>query len=333
MTPNPIQALTYFAGRTERVGLGTFVAVAPWWNPVRLAHQIAYLDIVSKGRYNTIGIGRGVSKREFDAVGVPREESRERFNEMPRHPGAGVQREAVLLRRRDLHVPRDVAAPGAAQQGPVLPDLQLVVDRRVAGDPVAARHGAAVRRQQADRGRRRGSAEGQHLPPGRGLRALPAEERDVHVLHCPTSRTAQRRPTSGSGPPTATSPCTTASPTRRTSRASRAMRPTPPARPAPPPCWPRPCRTSRSPAPRRLPGYHASNLLIGTPGRRSSTKLKAAQEACSFSEVTIVPQFGTMPYADAIESVKLFAREVLPAVHEMAAPLHRAALPAEAPWR
>ncbi|MBX9921311.1 MAG: LLM class flavin-dependent oxidoreductase, partial [Mycolicibacterium frederiksbergense] len=35
MTPNPIQALTYFAGRTERVSLGTFVAVAPWWNPVR----------------------------------------------------------------------------------------------------------------------------------------------------------------------------------------------------------------------------------------------------------------------------------------------------------
>ena len=28
MTPNPLQALTYFAGRTERVSLGTFVAVA-----------------------------------------------------------------------------------------------------------------------------------------------------------------------------------------------------------------------------------------------------------------------------------------------------------------
>ncbi len=71
MTPNPIQTLSYFAGRTERVSLGTFVVVAPWWHPVRLAHQIAYLDIVSNGRYNTIGIGRGVSKGEFDAVGVP----------------------------------------------------------------------------------------------------------------------------------------------------------------------------------------------------------------------------------------------------------------------
>ena len=97
MTPNPIQALTYFAGSTERVSLGTFVAVAPWWNPVRLAHQIAYLDIVSKGRYNTIGIGRGVSKSEFDAVGVPREESQRAVQRMPGHPGAGVQRGAVLL--------------------------------------------------------------------------------------------------------------------------------------------------------------------------------------------------------------------------------------------
>ena len=39
------------------------------------------LDIVSNGRYDTIGLGRGVAKSEFDAVGVPREESRQRFDE------------------------------------------------------------------------------------------------------------------------------------------------------------------------------------------------------------------------------------------------------------
>lgn len=74
------------------------------------------------------------------------------------------------------------------------------------------------------------------------------------------------------------------------------------------------------------PGYHASNLLIGTP-EEIFKRLKAAQEACSFSEVTIVPQFGTMPYEDAFDSVKLFAKEVLPAVHDMEAPLHAAVLP------
>jgi hypothetical protein len=80
------------------------------------------------------------------------------------------------------------------------------------------------------------------------------------------------------------------------------------------------------PAKSKTPGYHASNLLIGTP-EEIYKRLKAAQEACSFSEVTIVPQFGTMPYEDAIESTKLFAQEVLPAVHDMEAPLHAAALP------
>src|ERR1700761_1254965 len=81
MTPNPLQLLTYYAGRTEEISLGTMVAVTPWWNPIRLAHQIAYLDIVSNGRYEVIGLGRGVAKSEFDSVGVPREEARERFDE------------------------------------------------------------------------------------------------------------------------------------------------------------------------------------------------------------------------------------------------------------
>ncbi len=77
------------------------------------------------------------------------------------------------------------------------------------------------------------------------------------------------------------------------------------------------------------PGYHASNLLIGTP-EVVFEKLKAAQVACSFSEVTIVPQFGSMPYEDAFASTKLFAQEVLPAVHELAAPLHAAGMPEKA---
>ncbi len=123
MTPNPIQALSYFAGRTERISLGTFVVVAPWWHPVRLAHQIAYLDIISNGRYTTIGIGRGVSKGEFDAVGVPREESRQRFNETLDILKLAFSGEQVRLRGRNLHCAGDVAAPRAAEPGPVLPHL------------------------------------------------------------------------------------------------------------------------------------------------------------------------------------------------------------------
>ena len=66
--------------------------------------------------------------------------------------------------------------------------------------------------------------------------------------------------------------------------------------------------------------------MIGTPDE-VIRKIKAAQEACSFSEATIIPQFGDMPYDEAEKSLKLFAREVLPVIHKMEAPLHAAALP------
>ena len=59
-------------------------------------------------------------------------------------------------------------------------------------------------------------------------------------------------------------------------------------------------------------------------------RVVAAQKACSFSEITIVPQFGTMPYDEAEKRTKLFAQEVLPVIHKMEAPLNAAALPPRA---
>ena len=77
------------------------------------------------------------------------------------------------------------------------------------------------------------------------------------------------------------------------------------------------------------PGYHPSNLMIGTP-EEVIKRIVAAQKACSFSEITIVPQFGIMPYDEAEKSVKLFVQEVLPVIHEMEAPLNADALPPRA---
>ena len=57
MQPNPLQYLAYWAGRTSRVDMGTAVIVAPWWNPVRLAHEIAMLDILLQGGVCTWGLG------------------------------------------------------------------------------------------------------------------------------------------------------------------------------------------------------------------------------------------------------------------------------------
>jgi len=44
MVPNPLQLLTYIAGVTENVDVGTMVVVLPWHNPVRVAEDVNMLD-------------------------------------------------------------------------------------------------------------------------------------------------------------------------------------------------------------------------------------------------------------------------------------------------
>jgi alkanesulfonate monooxygenase SsuD/methylene tetrahydromethanopterin reductase-like flavin-dependent oxidoreductase (luciferase family) len=83
LLPNPQQQLAYFAGRTERIDVGTMVTVLPWHNPFRLAENIAVLQHqLGPHRRLFLGVGRGLARREFSAVGVDMEESRQRFNEV-----------------------------------------------------------------------------------------------------------------------------------------------------------------------------------------------------------------------------------------------------------
>ncbi len=70
----------HFADRTENLRIGTAVSLAAFYHPLRLAEEIALLDVLSGGRVNW-GAGRGFDPIEFAAFGVPIEESRERFHE------------------------------------------------------------------------------------------------------------------------------------------------------------------------------------------------------------------------------------------------------------
>jgi alkanesulfonate monooxygenase SsuD/methylene tetrahydromethanopterin reductase-like flavin-dependent oxidoreductase (luciferase family) len=81
MNTNPVQILTYFAGRTKRVDMGTMVIVLPWHHPLRVAEDIVFLDHVLNGRRLYIGLGRGTSQKEFDPFGIRQEDSREMFLE------------------------------------------------------------------------------------------------------------------------------------------------------------------------------------------------------------------------------------------------------------
>ena len=62
-SPNPLMICTDIAARTKQIRLGQACNVITFWNPIRLAEDIAALDHLSKGRVD-VGIGRGVYGRE-----------------------------------------------------------------------------------------------------------------------------------------------------------------------------------------------------------------------------------------------------------------------------
>ena len=57
--------LTYLAGKTERIGLGTLVTPVPFRPPAQLAKMLSTLDVLSGGRV-IFGVGAGWSQVEFD---------------------------------------------------------------------------------------------------------------------------------------------------------------------------------------------------------------------------------------------------------------------------
>lgn len=80
VTPDPLQFLTFMAGRTSTAKLGTMAVIVPWHDPVRVVEQASLLDIVSDGRL-ILGIGRGLGRIEFEGFRVPMDEARGRFDE------------------------------------------------------------------------------------------------------------------------------------------------------------------------------------------------------------------------------------------------------------
>ena len=91
MCPDVLQYLTYFAGRTQNIQLGSMVVVLPWHQPVRVAEQVLMLDHMSNGRL-ILGIGRGLGRVEFEGFGVNQEDSRPMFVEAAQAILEGLER-------------------------------------------------------------------------------------------------------------------------------------------------------------------------------------------------------------------------------------------------
>jgi alkanesulfonate monooxygenase SsuD/methylene tetrahydromethanopterin reductase-like flavin-dependent oxidoreductase (luciferase family) len=67
IAPDPFQLLTWWGCHTNSIRLGTAVAVAPYWHPIRLAGEAAMTDLLCGGRLE-FGIGSGAYQREFDRM-------------------------------------------------------------------------------------------------------------------------------------------------------------------------------------------------------------------------------------------------------------------------
>ncbi|MEU4606274.1 LLM class flavin-dependent oxidoreductase [Kribbella sp. NPDC023972] len=65
----PFTTLSWLAGITDRIRLGTTVLIAPYRHPLLVARMAANLDQLSGGRL-VLGVGVGWARQEFEALGA-----------------------------------------------------------------------------------------------------------------------------------------------------------------------------------------------------------------------------------------------------------------------
>ena len=191
MCPDVVQFLSYMAGRTQHVRLGSMVVVLPWHDPMRVAEQVSMLDHLSGGRM-ILGLGRGAGKVEFDGFRLDMGDSRELFVEygeallqgletgVMEYEGKHFKQPATAIRPAPYKSFRGRTRMPAASEGPESARIMAKLGaRRAADHPAEAvprgREGAhrvpqPLSRDQRDRRtcssisaeldlRRRGSAE------------------------------------------------------------------------------------------------------------------------------------------------------------------------------
>ncbi|MSR13590.1 MAG: LLM class flavin-dependent oxidoreductase [Gammaproteobacteria bacterium] len=81
LCPDNFVYLAHIAAKTRRIKLMTGAVIVPWnIQPLRVAEKAALLDQLCGGRL-ILGLGRGLSRREYAQMGISMEESRGRFDE------------------------------------------------------------------------------------------------------------------------------------------------------------------------------------------------------------------------------------------------------------
>jgi alkanesulfonate monooxygenase SsuD/methylene tetrahydromethanopterin reductase-like flavin-dependent oxidoreductase (luciferase family) len=308
MQPNPLQYLAYWAGRTSRIDVGTAVIVAPWWNPVRLAHEISMLDILLKGRRLHLGIGRGISPHEYASLGYPMEQSHKYFYDVINAIRASDGAERFEFKGDIYDIPPTSIRPQARHKGDLTNDIKVAFSTEasaklaaenglgqmfVAGDDVDEMVAKVQRfnRIRKDLG----------LPPDQPTTLLwmycaeTAEEAEEGWEYFKNQGIAAQHHYFDWNNPGYEG---IAGYEEYLSRQTADI----------------------SPAEARLAARRATQP-IGTP-EQIIEKIKSMQETISMEKVVIHMMYGGMPREKAEKSLRLFAEKVLPEVQAMATPIN-----------
>jgi probable F420-dependent oxidoreductase len=112
---DPVEALTFVAGHTRRITLGTSVLNMPFYNPVVLARRLATLDVLSGGRLR-VGFGQAWSADELEAVGADPKARASRADEFIRALKAMWGPDPVEFRGQHFRVARSIVGLKPAQR-------------------------------------------------------------------------------------------------------------------------------------------------------------------------------------------------------------------------
>src|ERR1700694_173711 len=80
LSVDPAALASAAASRTRPGRIGMAAPTLPSHPPLRLAEQLALVDVISRGRLD-VGVGRGNRPAEFKGYHVPQQENRESFDE------------------------------------------------------------------------------------------------------------------------------------------------------------------------------------------------------------------------------------------------------------
>jgi alkanesulfonate monooxygenase SsuD/methylene tetrahydromethanopterin reductase-like flavin-dependent oxidoreductase (luciferase family) len=302
MGSDPLQWLSYWAARTERIDVGSGVLVLPWWNPFRLAHQIAMLDILLQGRRFHVGVGRGVAQHEYRSLGVDYATSRDRFNETIDILRLGDSGERFEYHGEIYNIPPSSVRPQALHKGELYRDIRL----------------AGVTKASLDNGAQKGL----------GLIFVAAEPMDVMTQSVARFNELRAENGFGADQPTMMLFMHCVDSESKVEEAYGYLAHHTASSGNHYAKWNNPNYAS-VPGVEKDANYGSNRLidnkvnqLIGTPDQLLE-KIKTIQELTSFDRLIVHGTFTSKMSANTVkDSLKLFAKELLPTLHEMDTPLH-----------